>query len=213
MPLTENQAKNAKPLERAYKLADSEGLFLLVQPNGAKLWRMKYRFAGKEKLLSFGAYPALGIAAARERRRAAKAVLAEGRDPMLATPSIFSTAICSAHSEQLRSTLSRLMRSPGTFASQRGQQTGSSPLKNCSATIFSRRLRSARSSVSATSRSALSSACAVAWRLAWSIAIGENRAFDARAVGGLPELVCSFGAGGAKREQHGRAERCTVPAA
>jgi hypothetical protein len=57
MPPTENQAKNAKPLERAYKLADSEGLFLLVQPNGAKLWRMKYRFAGKEKLLSFGAYP------------------------------------------------------------------------------------------------------------------------------------------------------------
>jgi Arm DNA-binding domain len=47
MPLTENLAKNAKPLERAYKLADSEGLFLLVQPNGAKLWRMKYRFAGK----------------------------------------------------------------------------------------------------------------------------------------------------------------------
>jgi integrase len=83
MPLTENQAKNAKPLERAYKLADSEGLFLLVQPNGAKLWRMKYRFAGKEKLLSFGAYPALGIAAAREKRRAAKAVLAEGKDPML----------------------------------------------------------------------------------------------------------------------------------
>jgi hypothetical protein len=83
MPLTENRAKNAKPLERAYKLADSEGLFLLVQPNGAKLWRMKYRFAGKEKRLSFGAYPALGIAAAREKRRAAKAVLAEG-NPMLA---------------------------------------------------------------------------------------------------------------------------------
>ncbi|MFN9498951.1 MAG: tyrosine-type recombinase/integrase [Erythrobacteraceae bacterium] len=90
MPLTENQAKNAKPLERAYKLADSEGLFLLVQPNGAKLWRMKYRFAGKEKLLSFGAYPALGIAAARERRRAAKAVLAEGRDPMLAKGQVTS---------------------------------------------------------------------------------------------------------------------------
>jgi len=90
MPLTENQAKNAKPLERAYKLADSEGLFLLVQPNGAKLWRMKYRFAGKEKLLSFGAYPALGIAAAREKRRAAKAVLAEGRDPMLAKSHVTS---------------------------------------------------------------------------------------------------------------------------
>ena len=90
MPLTENQAKNAKPLDRAYKLADSEGLFLLVQPNGAKLWRMKYRFAGKEKLLSFGAYPALGIAAAREKRRAAKAVLAEGKDPMLAKGQVTS---------------------------------------------------------------------------------------------------------------------------
>lgn len=90
MPLTETQAKNAKPLERAYKLADSEGLFLLVQPNGAKLWRMKYRLAGKEKLLSFGAYPALGIAAAREKRRAAKAVLAEGKDPMLAKGQVTS---------------------------------------------------------------------------------------------------------------------------
>lgn len=82
MPLTETQAKNAKPRERAYKLADSEGLFLLVQPNGTKLWRMKYRVAGKEKLLSFGAYPALGIAAARDKRKAAKALLAEGKDPM-----------------------------------------------------------------------------------------------------------------------------------
>ena len=56
MPLKELEAKNAKPKDRAYKLADSEGLFLLVQPNGSKLWRMKYRFGGKEKLLSFGAY-------------------------------------------------------------------------------------------------------------------------------------------------------------
>lgn len=56
MPLTEIQARNSKPRERAYKLADGEGLFLFVQPNGSKLWRMKYRFAGKEKLLSFGAY-------------------------------------------------------------------------------------------------------------------------------------------------------------
>jgi len=59
MPLKELEAKNAKPKDRAYKLADSEGLFLLVQPNGSKLWRMKYRFGGKEKLLSFGAYPDL----------------------------------------------------------------------------------------------------------------------------------------------------------
>lgn len=90
MPLTETQAKNSKPRERAYKLADSEGLFLLVQPNGTKLWRMKYRVAGKEKLLSFGAYPALGIAAARDKRKAAKALLAEGKDPMKAKGEVIS---------------------------------------------------------------------------------------------------------------------------
>ncbi|APL93618.1 tyrosine-type recombinase/integrase [Sphingobium indicum] len=90
MPLTETQAKNAKPRERAYKLADSEGLFLLVQPNGTKLWRMKYRVAGKEKLLSFGAYPALGIAAARDKRKAAKALLAEGKDPIKAKGEVIS---------------------------------------------------------------------------------------------------------------------------
>lgn len=82
MPLTEIQAKKSKPRDQAYKLADGEGLFLLVQPNGSKLWRMKYRFGGKEKLLSFGAYPAVGLAAARDKRTAAKALLAEGKDPM-----------------------------------------------------------------------------------------------------------------------------------
>ena len=82
MPLTEGQVRNSKPRDRAYKLADGEGLFLLVQTNGTKLWRMKYRIDGREKLLSFGAYPVLGIAAARERRAAAKAQLAQGNDPM-----------------------------------------------------------------------------------------------------------------------------------
>ena len=82
MPLTEIQAKASKPRDRAYKLADGEGLYLLVKPNGSKLWRMKYRLSGKEKLLSFGAYPELGIAAAREKRTAAKALLAKGQDPM-----------------------------------------------------------------------------------------------------------------------------------
>ena len=84
MPLTDTQVRTAKPAERAYKLADSGGLFLLVQPNGTKLWRMKYRVAGKEKLLSFGAYPGVGIAAARDKRNAAKVQLSEGTDPMKA---------------------------------------------------------------------------------------------------------------------------------
>jgi len=82
MSVSELQARNAKPQERAYKLADGGGLFLLIQPNGAKLWRMKYRHGGKEKLLSFGAYPEVGIAAAREKRTLAKAMLVEGKDPM-----------------------------------------------------------------------------------------------------------------------------------
>lgn len=81
MPLTEIQAKASKPCDRAYKLSDSEGLFLLIQPNGSKLWRMKYRYGGKEKLLSFGSYPRVGIAAAREKRAAAKAILSSGKDP------------------------------------------------------------------------------------------------------------------------------------
>lgn len=90
MPLTEIQARNSKPRERAYKLADGEGLFLLVQPNGSKLWRMKYRFGGKEKLLSFGAYPELGIAAARDKRTAAKALLVYGKDPMKSKGEVIS---------------------------------------------------------------------------------------------------------------------------
>lgn len=66
MPIKEIQARNAVPADKPYKLADGGGLFLLVQPNGSKLWRMKYRFAGKERLLSFGAYPAISLSAARE---------------------------------------------------------------------------------------------------------------------------------------------------
>lgn len=83
MPLSEIRIKKAEAADRSYKLADGEGLFLLVQPNGSKLWRLKYRYHGKEKLLSFGPYPEVGIAAARELRIAAKRSLAEGKDPMI----------------------------------------------------------------------------------------------------------------------------------
>ena len=86
MALSEIQIKNAKAAERPYKLADGEGLFLLVKGNGSKLWRLKYRYRGKEKLLSFGAYPDVGIAAARELKTLAKAALAEGKDPMVHKP-------------------------------------------------------------------------------------------------------------------------------
>ena len=64
MPLSEFAARKAKPTDKAYKLADGGGLFLHVQPGGSKLWRLKYRFDDKEKLLSFGPYPLTTIAEA-----------------------------------------------------------------------------------------------------------------------------------------------------
>jgi Arm DNA-binding domain len=57
LALTDTRIRQLKFDAKAYKLADGGGLFLLVTANGSKLWRMKYRFDGREKLLSFGAYP------------------------------------------------------------------------------------------------------------------------------------------------------------
>lgn len=81
MPLSDAAVRNTKPAEKAQKLADGGGLFLLVTTSGSKLWRLKYRFDGKEKLLSFGAYPDTGLKEAREKRDAARKLLAAGVDP------------------------------------------------------------------------------------------------------------------------------------
>lgn len=81
MPLTDIACRNAKAKDRPYKLSDGGGLYLLVGANGSKLWRLAYRFGGKQKLLSFGAYPEVPLAEVRERRAAAKKLLAEGVDP------------------------------------------------------------------------------------------------------------------------------------
>lgn len=81
MPLTDPKVKNAKALESPYKLSDGGGLYVLVQPNGSKLWRLNYRFAGKQKTLAIGAYPTVGLANARADREKAKAKLREGLDP------------------------------------------------------------------------------------------------------------------------------------
>jgi len=79
--LTDPKCKNAKPKEKAYKLADEKGLYLEVMPNGAKYWRMKYRFGGKEKRLAFGVYPEIGLGKARTKRDDARKLLADGADP------------------------------------------------------------------------------------------------------------------------------------
>lgn len=81
MALTDTAIKHAKPAEKPTKLFDGGALYLLVIPSRAKHWRLKYRFGGKEKALSFGVYPAVTLAAARNLRDEARALLAAGVDP------------------------------------------------------------------------------------------------------------------------------------
>lgn len=81
MPLNDAFCRALKPKAKPYKVSDSAGLHILVRPNGSRLWRWSYRFAGKQKTLAFGAYPAVGLADARRRRDAARDVLAQGLDP------------------------------------------------------------------------------------------------------------------------------------
>lgn len=81
MPLTAISVTNAKPKEKAYKLSDGGGLYLLVTSGGQRYWRFNYRFEGRWKTLAFGVYPDVGLADARERRDSARKVLAADEDP------------------------------------------------------------------------------------------------------------------------------------
>lgn len=81
MALTDAQARKATPRDKPYKISDSGGLYLYVTPNGFKSWRMKYRFATKERRLTFGPYPEVTLAKAREKRDQARALIRDHRDP------------------------------------------------------------------------------------------------------------------------------------
>ena len=81
MLLNDVKVRKAKPAAKPYKMSDGDGMFLYVHTNGSKYWRFKYRFAGKEKLLAMGVYPEVSLAAARDRRAAARKELAAGNDP------------------------------------------------------------------------------------------------------------------------------------
>ena len=81
MALTETAIKNIKLKAKPYKLTDGDGLYLLVHNNGGKYWRLKYLILGKEKLLALGTYPEISLADAREKRRDARKLIANGKDP------------------------------------------------------------------------------------------------------------------------------------
>jgi hypothetical protein len=84
MALTDTHIRNAKPKPKPYKVSDGGGMYLLVMPDGARYWRMDYRFAGKRRTLALGVYPILSLSDARARREEARGSLAHDIDPGVA---------------------------------------------------------------------------------------------------------------------------------
>lgn len=83
IPLSDVKVRNAKAKDKDYKLTDGGGLYLLVSSTGGKLWRLKYNYGGKEKLLALGKYPIISLSEARQRRDDAKRLLDTGVDPLI----------------------------------------------------------------------------------------------------------------------------------
>lgn len=81
MPLTDAKIKNAKPQTKPFKLSDGRGLCVEIRPHGAKLWRYRYRIAGKENVFAIGPYPEVKLAQAREELRQAKELVKQGIHP------------------------------------------------------------------------------------------------------------------------------------
>ncbi|MGI2026107.1 Arm DNA-binding domain-containing protein [Endozoicomonas acroporae] len=83
MSITDARARNVKPNDKDCKVTDDRGLYQLVETNGSKLWRYKYRFSGKERTLAMGAYPEISLKEARIKRDEVRRLLDEGKDPSL----------------------------------------------------------------------------------------------------------------------------------
>jgi hypothetical protein len=88
MPLTDTQVRNSKPTAKTCKLSDGGGMYLLITPDGARYWRLDYRFGGKRRTLALGVYPTVTLASARTRREEARTLLAAGIDPNAAKKAI-----------------------------------------------------------------------------------------------------------------------------
>ena len=82
MPLNDRQIKAFKPESKPYKKYDSDGLFMLINPNGSKYWRYKYQFGGKAQTMALGVYPNVPLIEARRKRDEAKTLLNTGVNPM-----------------------------------------------------------------------------------------------------------------------------------
>jgi hypothetical protein len=127
MALSDIAIRNAKPKDKPYKMGDTGGLFLLVQPSGGKLWRLKYRIDGKEKKLALGRYPDVGLGAARVKRDEARTLIAAGKDPAI---------------QKAREKAERKVSSDNTFTAARGQGLEASRSEAChGATLRDRRRR------------------------------------------------------------------------
>lgn len=107
--LTPSAVQNAKPKDKPYKLADGRGMFLLVNPNGSRWWRWRYRRPGlgTEAMLSLGTFPEVSLKRAREKREEARRLLADGIDPgarraaeKLATAETFKAVAREWHTQQ-----------------------------------------------------------------------------------------------------------------
>ncbi|KDB50490.1 integrase family protein [Sphaerotilus natans subsp. natans DSM 6575] len=110
--LSDQAIKKAKPEAKPRKLSDGGGLLLEVRPEGGKWWRLRYRFAGKEKMLSLGVYPAVALADARKRRDEARALLAAGIDPSAARK---DSKAEQARQQHIESLVAQGKPLPGTF--------------------------------------------------------------------------------------------------
>ncbi|MDO9053938.1 MAG: integrase arm-type DNA-binding domain-containing protein [Gallionella sp.] len=110
MSLTEKELLNLKPEAKGYKRADGHGLYIEVLPSGGKSWRLKYRFGGKEKRITFGLYPVVSLKKAREEAFIARQLLSNGIDPGQAKKSIATALkVASSSSKTLKLVLDELL--------------------------------------------------------------------------------------------------------
>ena len=101
MALSATGVSKAKASEKPQKLTDGGGMYLLIQPTGAKLWRMDYRFENKRKTLALGIYPDVSLALARELREDARKLLVNGVDPSATKQAIKKAALIASQAETL----------------------------------------------------------------------------------------------------------------